>query len=339
MKHFTFCIDCGGDYLECFCKKTKVSDKVGYLPSQRTRVDHVLRNEYISLMLSKLHERERNVIKYYYGIDNPTNLNFTEIGKIFGVTGCRVSQIHNKALRKLKCYAAKDKNFRELFFDRDIIEEQDRAKAIEDAKQKVIAEEKALQWKVQREKDIFERRKAARQNYIEKHRTFIRFPPLVESKQEIEVPKTVSVSAVEEKPSLPQPKRFIPFPPAKIKLQKMDGVFVLYDAEFGDYLEPSLDQEIYYGWIRCLSEYHMRYNIPIIDRPYISNDLVPKIPPPYIYLTIRNDTYELASDPHGFPLDRKQNPEYYDAYLKYFLEKERDRQVSMYKGEAVPCFS
>ena len=46
--------------------------------------------------------RERMVLQFRYGVDEPKSLTTWEIGKWFGVTGTYVEQIEMKALRKLK---------------------------------------------------------------------------------------------------------------------------------------------------------------------------------------------------------------------------------------------
>lgn len=56
----------------------------------------------IKMLLSKLTEREENIIKLRFGIDNDTPKTLEEIGAIYGVTRERIRQIEMKALKKLK---------------------------------------------------------------------------------------------------------------------------------------------------------------------------------------------------------------------------------------------
>ena len=59
-----------------------------------------LRSE-IESVLKLLNERERNVVKAFYGIDGP-ELTLEEIGTKFGLTRERVRQIKEKAIRRLR---------------------------------------------------------------------------------------------------------------------------------------------------------------------------------------------------------------------------------------------
>jgi RNA polymerase primary sigma factor len=60
-----------------------------------------LQNE-ISKTLDTLSEREKNVVKMYFGIGKETAYTLEEIGKHFNITRERVRQIKEKALRRLK---------------------------------------------------------------------------------------------------------------------------------------------------------------------------------------------------------------------------------------------
>ena len=55
----------------------------------------------LKTVLKLLNERERNVVKAFYGIDGP-ELTLEEIGTKFGLTRERVRQIKEKAIRKLR---------------------------------------------------------------------------------------------------------------------------------------------------------------------------------------------------------------------------------------------
>ncbi|MCX7697212.1 MAG: RNA polymerase sigma factor RpoD/SigA [Bacteroidales bacterium] len=52
--------------------------------------------------MSTLTHREREVLKYYYGLDGAPQLTMDEIGNKFGLTRERVRQIKEKAIRRLK---------------------------------------------------------------------------------------------------------------------------------------------------------------------------------------------------------------------------------------------
>ena len=58
--------------------------------------------EEVRRMLDALTERERSVIKLYFGIDNGAALTLDEIGRRFNITRERVRQIKTKALDRLK---------------------------------------------------------------------------------------------------------------------------------------------------------------------------------------------------------------------------------------------
>ena len=63
-------------------------------------VKESLRSE-IETVLKLLNERERNVVKAFYGIDGP-ELTLEEIGHKYGLTRERVRQIKEKAIRRLR---------------------------------------------------------------------------------------------------------------------------------------------------------------------------------------------------------------------------------------------
>ena len=69
--------------------------------ADRELVIESLRAE-IETVLKLLNERERNVVKAFYGIDGP-ELTLEEIGHKFGLTRERVRQIKEKAIRRLRC--------------------------------------------------------------------------------------------------------------------------------------------------------------------------------------------------------------------------------------------
>lgn len=56
----------------------------------------------INTVLSKLTEKEKNILKLRFGFDNQQPKTLEDIGKIYGVTRERIRQIEIKALKKLK---------------------------------------------------------------------------------------------------------------------------------------------------------------------------------------------------------------------------------------------
>ena len=69
-----------------------------------------LKNE-IGRVLSTLTERESEVIKLYFGLNNEHSLTLEEIGERFNLTRERVRQIKEKAIRRLR-HASRSKNLR-----------------------------------------------------------------------------------------------------------------------------------------------------------------------------------------------------------------------------------
>ena len=64
----------------------------------------------IKRALSILSERESDVLKLYYGINDKVNANLTleEIGTRFGLTRERVRQIKEKAILRLRSYSTRN---------------------------------------------------------------------------------------------------------------------------------------------------------------------------------------------------------------------------------------
>ena len=58
--------------------------------------------EELEVALATLDEREREIIKLYYGLDGTPGLNLEELGSNYGLTRERIRQIKNKALCKLR---------------------------------------------------------------------------------------------------------------------------------------------------------------------------------------------------------------------------------------------
>lgn len=70
-------------------------------PPDRPLMDESLRQE-IRDALETLKNRERDVIKMYFGIDREYALTLNEIGEVFSLTRERVRQIKEKAIRRLR---------------------------------------------------------------------------------------------------------------------------------------------------------------------------------------------------------------------------------------------
>jgi RNA polymerase primary sigma factor len=63
----------------------------------------------IEKILENLEEREYEVIRQYFGINEPVPKTLEEIGQQYNITRERVRQIKHKALKKLKFYAGKER--------------------------------------------------------------------------------------------------------------------------------------------------------------------------------------------------------------------------------------
>jgi RNA polymerase primary sigma factor len=82
---------------------------------QQPPPDHGLMNESLSIevrrSLSTLSEREAEVVRLYFGLDNEHSLTLEEIGERFNLTRERVRQIKEKAIRRLR-HASRSKALR-----------------------------------------------------------------------------------------------------------------------------------------------------------------------------------------------------------------------------------
>ena len=58
--------------------------------------------EVIGKLLNSLNSREREVIEYYYGLNNKRELTLSEIGSKLGLSSERVRQVKLKSIRKLR---------------------------------------------------------------------------------------------------------------------------------------------------------------------------------------------------------------------------------------------
>ena len=63
--------------------------------------DYLLKDEIDDLLLT-LTEREEQVLRLRFGLDDGSSKTLEEVGQMFGVTRERIRQIEGKALRKLK---------------------------------------------------------------------------------------------------------------------------------------------------------------------------------------------------------------------------------------------
>ena len=63
---------------------------------------HESLEEEVSAVLGTLKDREKEVLKMYYGIGGEPELNLNEIAEIFGLTRERTRQIKEKAVRRLR---------------------------------------------------------------------------------------------------------------------------------------------------------------------------------------------------------------------------------------------
>ena len=77
-----------------------IPDNLTDEPDKELHLDS-LRDE-VQAALSTLKDRERDVIKMYFGIDYEYALTLNEIGEEFGLTRERVRQIKEKAIRRLR---------------------------------------------------------------------------------------------------------------------------------------------------------------------------------------------------------------------------------------------
>jgi RNA polymerase primary sigma factor len=69
----------------------------------------------VQTLMGCLTEKEADVIKYYFGLDNNDELTLEEIGKIFNLTKERIRQIKENALKKLRTEALKKSITSEIY--------------------------------------------------------------------------------------------------------------------------------------------------------------------------------------------------------------------------------
>ena len=82
------------------CVADFIKDESNMSPEDYT-INELLKDE-ISSALSTLTDREAQVLKYRFGLDDGTCRTLEEVGNMFGITRERIKQIEAKALRKLR---------------------------------------------------------------------------------------------------------------------------------------------------------------------------------------------------------------------------------------------
>lgn len=83
------------------------------LPSPEDAAAGNLLHEQIEEMLDALSEREREVLRYRFGLEDGRSYTLEEVGRRFGVTRERIRQIEAKALRKLR-HPSRSKKLRDF---------------------------------------------------------------------------------------------------------------------------------------------------------------------------------------------------------------------------------
>ena len=73
-----------------------------HIPVPAEQAAFTLLREQISEVLDTLTERERNVLRLRFGLDDGRGITLEEVGREFNVTRERIRQIEAKALRKLR---------------------------------------------------------------------------------------------------------------------------------------------------------------------------------------------------------------------------------------------
>ena len=81
---------------------TKIPKGEKEYSKQRDSIEEDILRQDLERVMAALNPREREVLRMRYGMDNGRKKSLNEIGKIFKVTGARISQIEQKALSKLR---------------------------------------------------------------------------------------------------------------------------------------------------------------------------------------------------------------------------------------------
>ncbi|GAB6936166.1 RNA polymerase sigma factor RpoD [Calditerricola yamamurae] len=82
-------------------------------PAPADAAAYELLKEQLEEVLSTLTEREENVLRLRFGLDDGRARTLEEVGKVFGVTRERIRQIEAKALRKL-CHPSRSKRLKDF---------------------------------------------------------------------------------------------------------------------------------------------------------------------------------------------------------------------------------
>src|SRR5699024_12388487 len=77
-----------------------IKDQEAVSPSDHAAYE--LLKEQLEDVLDTLTDREENVLRLRFGLDDGRTRTLEEVGKVFGVTRERIRQIEAKALRKLR---------------------------------------------------------------------------------------------------------------------------------------------------------------------------------------------------------------------------------------------
>ncbi len=88
-----------GDDDDTFLKDF-IEDKT--IPNPEEHVSRKLLKEQLEKVLGTLSEKEREILKYRYGLVDGTEYTLEQVGKMFNVTRERIRQIESKAIRKLR---------------------------------------------------------------------------------------------------------------------------------------------------------------------------------------------------------------------------------------------
>lgn len=92
-----------------------IKDVTNLTPEEHA-INAVLKDEIAELLLTALNEREEQVLKLRFGLEDGTCRTLEEVGSIFGVTRERIRQIEAKALRKLR-HPSRSKKLRDYLND------------------------------------------------------------------------------------------------------------------------------------------------------------------------------------------------------------------------------
>ncbi len=90
--------------------------RLGYRPALTSGIEEEELKKQIKEAISNLHPRTQRMITLRFGLDGEDKRTYKEIGQEFNVTGSRVMQIINEALRTLR-HPARSKFFKDFLFD------------------------------------------------------------------------------------------------------------------------------------------------------------------------------------------------------------------------------